>query len=42
MSRGLGKVQRMCLSVLTEQDKMLDSIEVAAFDMVDDAGQFPP
>lgn len=29
MSRGLGKVQRMCLDVLTEQEKMLDSIEIA-------------
>ncbi len=30
MSRGLGKIQQMCLSVLTEQDKLLDSITVAA------------
>ncbi len=30
MSRGLGKIQRQCLSVLTEQDKLLDSISVAA------------
>ena len=30
MSRGLGKVQRMCLTVLTEQDRLLDSIAVAA------------
>jgi hypothetical protein len=30
MSRGLGKVQRMCLTVLTEQDRLLDSIDVAA------------
>ena len=30
MSRGYGKVQRMCLSVLTEQDRLLDSIAVAA------------
>jgi len=29
MSRGLGRIQRMCLDVLTEQGKMLDSIEIA-------------
>ena len=29
MSRGLGKIQRMCLEVLTEQGKRLDSIEIA-------------
>jgi len=28
MSRGLGKVQRMCLDVLTQDGKMLDSIEI--------------
>ena len=29
MSRGLGKVQRMCLDVLKGSGKMLDSIEIA-------------
>ena len=29
MSRGLGKVQRLCLDVLEERAKLLDSIEIA-------------
>lgn len=29
MSRGMGKVQRMCLDVLEKSDKTIDSIEVA-------------
>ncbi|MFW5690836.1 MAG: hypothetical protein ACOCXY_03410 [Planctomycetota bacterium] len=29
MSRGLGKVQRMCLDVLSRQESTLDSIEIA-------------
>jgi len=29
MSRGLGKVQRMCMDVLANQEEMLDSIEIA-------------
>lgn len=29
MSRGLGKVQRMCLDVLDKQESTLDSIEIA-------------
>lgn len=30
MSRGLGKVQRMCLSVLAQEPEPMDSITVAA------------
>ena len=30
MSRGLGTIQRHCLSVLTSQDKLMDSITVEA------------
>jgi hypothetical protein len=29
MSRGLGKIQRMCMDVLANQESMLDSIEIA-------------
>ena len=29
MSRGFGKIQRMCMDALAKQESMLDSIEVA-------------